>query len=99
MAHLPSPSAALRRVVRGLSEMSYTLYLTHFPFLTSIVMVGFAPMKWPPGAFAAGVYMALLVAAVVWAGVVWWCFERHTDRVYLTLSRKLLLSKVSTLAG
>ncbi len=56
-------------------------------------------MKWPPGAFAAGVYMALLVAAVVWAGVVWWCFERHTDRVYLTLSRKLLLSKVSTLAG
>jgi peptidoglycan/LPS O-acetylase OafA/YrhL len=99
MAHLPSPNGALRRVARGLSEMSYTLYLTHFPFLTLIVMVGFAPMKWPPGASAAGVYMALLFAAVAWAGVIWWCFERHTDRVYLMLSRKFPLSKVAKLAA
>jgi peptidoglycan/LPS O-acetylase OafA/YrhL len=88
-AHIPSPGGKYSSAARGLSEISYTLYLTHFPFLTMIVMVGIAPMRWPPSLEAAGIYAALLSTATGWAAIVWWCFERNTDSVYFTLSSKL----------
>jgi len=89
VAHLPSPGGVYTAMARGLSEISYTLYLTHFPFLTLIVLVGIAPMKWPPSTIAASVFIALLFAAIAWAAVVWWCFERNTDRVYFSIVDKL----------
>ena len=88
-AHMPSPGGTYSSAARGLSEISYTLYLTHFPFLTFIVLVGIAPMKWPPSVEGAAIYAALLSAATAWAAIVWWCFERNTDSVYFTLSSKL----------
>jgi peptidoglycan/LPS O-acetylase OafA/YrhL len=88
-AHMPSPGGTYSSAARRSSEISYTLYLTHFPFLTMIVMVGIAPMRWPPSLEAAGIYAALLSAATAWAAIVWWCFERNTDSVYDTLSSKL----------
>ncbi len=90
LALLPSPGGAYAAVARGLSEISYTLYLTHFPLLTVIVLSGLAPMKWQPSMAAAGIYAELLLVAIVWAAAIWWCFERHTDRVYRKISRKLL---------
>jgi peptidoglycan/LPS O-acetylase OafA/YrhL len=90
LAHLPSAGRWGSAVARATSEMSYTLYLTHFPFLTVIVMTWIAPMRWPPGLPVAGVYLALLAAAIGWAGAVWWCFERNTDRVYIAACRLLL---------
>jgi peptidoglycan/LPS O-acetylase OafA/YrhL len=98
IAHLPGPGGSFKLIARGLSEISYTLYLTHFPFLTLIVMTGFAPTKWPPGMFAVGVYVALLSAAIGWAALIWWLFERNTDRVYSMLARHLLWPKVGGLA-
>lgn len=88
-AHLPNPGRAYTVAARGLSEISYTLYLTHFPFLTLIVLSGIAPMRWAPSLQAAGIYATLLLAATAWAAVVWWCFERHTDSVYSLLTAKL----------
>jgi peptidoglycan/LPS O-acetylase OafA/YrhL len=81
-AHFPSPGGIYSRVVRGLSEISYTLYLTHFPFLTLIVFAGLSPTRWPPNWPSAAIYAALLCAATAWAAIVWWCFERHTNVVY-----------------
>jgi len=98
-AHLPSPGGAFTAAARGLSEISYSLYLTHFPFLTLIVLVEIAPKRWPPTLQAAGIYTGLLLAAMTWAAVVWWCFERNTDGVYFAISRKLPSRKSVTMTA
>ena len=88
-AHLPSPGSTYTAVARGLSEISYTLYLTHLPLLTLIVFGGFAPMRWAPSLQAAGIYAILFLVSTVWAAVIWWCFERHTDSVYSLITTTL----------
>lgn len=90
LAHLPSPWRAYSVLSRGVSEISYTLYLTHFPLLTCIVLSGFAPNRFPPGIAGAGVYAGLLSLAVAWSIIVWWCFERHTDTVYSIVRARLV---------
>jgi peptidoglycan/LPS O-acetylase OafA/YrhL len=95
-AHLPSPGGAYTATARGLSEISFTLYLTHFPLLTLIVLWGIAPVKWPPSMEAAAIYVGLLSLAIAWAAVVWWCFERNTDSVYSMISSKLPLPQLVT---
>jgi peptidoglycan/LPS O-acetylase OafA/YrhL len=82
IAHLPIPGGVFRSLARASSEISYTLYLTHFPLLTLIVMVGFTPAKYAPSVTAAVIYSALIFAAIIWAIAVWWCFERNTDRLF-----------------
>jgi peptidoglycan/LPS O-acetylase OafA/YrhL len=93
LATLPSPGGLYRVLARASSELSYTLYLTHFPLLTMIVMVGLAPERLPPSTFAAGLYVALLSVAILWAAAVWWCFERNTDRTYSLIASTLLASR------
>ncbi len=83
---LPSAGRFYRATARAVAEVSYTLYLTHFPLITMIVMVGLAPYRFQPGAAGALVYVGLLGVAVAWAIAVWWCFERNTDRVFRRLS-------------
>ncbi len=90
LATLPSPGGLYSALARASSELSYTLYLTHFPLLTLIVLVGFAPDRLPPSIFAAGLYAGLLSVALIWAAIVWWCFERNTDRVYSLIASTLL---------
>ena len=87
VANFPSPGGAYAAIARGLSEISYTLYLTHFPFLTLIVLVDIAPMRWAPSTSGLSVYVTLFVAAIGWASIVWWCFERNTDRVYFLITK------------
>jgi peptidoglycan/LPS O-acetylase OafA/YrhL len=77
------------RLSSGLSEISYTLYVVHFPilfFIATVVLNGqqFAP-KGPGLAFFAGL-VCLLTA--VSAGL-WWLFERNTPRVRLWMVQHL----------
>ena len=88
VAHLPSLGGMSKFVARASSELSSTLSMTRFPLLSLIVLAGIAPMRWPPGIMAAGVYCALLLVAIVWAGAIWWCFERNTNSVYSALAGK-----------
>jgi peptidoglycan/LPS O-acetylase OafA/YrhL len=90
LALLPSPDKAYRSFTRATAEVSYTLYLTHFPFLTLIVMVEFAPHRFQPSFLSSMIYGVLLIAALAWAVAFWWCFERNTDRVFWYLSARLL---------
>ncbi len=89
---LPSFGRLYRTVARIAAEGSYTLYLTHFPFVTLLVMVGLAPYRFQPGPAGALVYAGLLVAALAWAAAVWWCFERNTDRLFRRLAGWLVAS-------
>lgn len=94
VAWLPSAGKKVSAIARGLSNISYTLYLSHFPLLMVIVLSSFAPTKWPPGFTAAGIFIVLLAAAILWAVILWWCFERRTDDVYWKITRKLSAAKV-----
>lgn len=92
------PEGTYATVVRAASEVSYTLYLTHFPLLTLIAMTLFAPMRLEPGFAAASLFVGLLLAAIAWTALFWWLFERHTDRVFAMISQRWL-SPAADVAG
>ena len=77
------------RLVTGLSEISYTLYVVHFPLLFFAAAVLLKGRQFPAdgqGFF----WFAILAAAIllISAGM-WWLFERNTDAV-----RRLIQSKL-----
>lgn len=80
-----SPSIGGRRfafAAFAASEISYSLYLTHFPLLTFIILSTSAPARFFPNGAGFGVFILLLLVTTSWATIIWFCFERHTDRVY-----------------
>jgi hypothetical protein len=76
-------------LAKASSGFSFTPYLTHFPLLTLIVFVGFAPTRVASGIFAFAVFSGVASIAIGWAAFWWWCFERNTDRVFALLAGRL----------
>ncbi|MEF3365539.1 acyltransferase [Methylocystis sp. 9N] len=70
------------------SEISYSLYLTHFPLLTFLILSTAAPARFFPNGEGFGVFVLLLLITTSWATIIWYCFERHTDRVYRYILRQ-----------
>ena len=90
LAHLPDLDGLYARIASGISEISYTLYATHFPLLAFIYFTVIAPQQWQPGLHVFGLGLAMLAAAVVMATALWWCFERNTPDVRAAASAMLL---------
>ena len=78
---MPSPGGIYRKLARAVSEFSFTLYVTHFPLLLLIAFPFLAPVRVAPGVSGALIFLGLTGAACAWAAILWWCFERHTDRL------------------
>jgi peptidoglycan/LPS O-acetylase OafA/YrhL len=76
-----------KKVAIALSNVSYTLYATHFPLLAFVWFVFFAPTKWPLGPLAIVLMTGLGVTALVSSTVMWWAFERNTNRIRKTIER------------
>lgn len=81
LAVLPQVGGLYACIARWLSEISYTLYATHFPLLAAIYFIGFAPAQWAPGLGAIGAGSIMLAATLLQATALWWCFERNTQHV------------------
>lgn len=79
LALLPDVRGIYARIASCLSEISYTLYATHFPILAFIYFTLIAPSQWPPGWDALAAGLAMLAAALIAATAMWWCFERNTQ--------------------
>jgi peptidoglycan/LPS O-acetylase OafA/YrhL len=86
IASLPSPGGIYSALARASSEFSFTLYLTHLPLLTLLVLAGFAPTRFAPSIIAFATFAGLASIAIGWAAFCWWCFERNTDRVFALLA-------------
>jgi len=71
----------LKKFAAGLSEMSYTLYLVHFPLLAFVFFCFCEGRKFSPDAMTYLWFVCLLAISVAYAGAVWWCFERNTDHL------------------
>ena len=67
-------------VTGAMSEISYTLYLVHFPFLAWIFFTGFQGRQITPDLLGGLVFFGLLLLVLTYASAIWWCFERNTDR-------------------
>lgn len=77
----------LNRSVTGLSEISYTLYVVHFPLLLFVAAVVLNGRQFPADLQGFFWFGGLAAAVLAISAAMWWLFERNTDRV-----RKWVLS-------
>jgi len=82
---------AYRRIGFILSEMSYTLYLVHFPLMAWIYFTFVAPGQWAFGPASVAALLGILAVVMVYAAAIWWLFERNTDRVRALVAQYLHL--------
>ena len=87
LSFLPTFGEIYQKPARALSNISYTLYATHFPVLAFIWFVFLAPTKWPLGPLAFVVMTGLAATTLVSGAVMWWAFERNTDRIRKTIEQ------------
>jgi len=83
-------SVTFSKVATALGETTYTLYLTHFPLLALIFFVGFKGQKMQPGLMGGLWFLGLLAVVLSFTTLVWWCFERNTDRIRKWLEVRLI---------
>ena len=77
----------------GASEISYTLYLVHFPLLAYLFFGFFNGNQMPPGMNATAWFGLILAGILLYSVAIWWIFERNTDRVRKFIERSKLLNK------
>ncbi len=76
-----NPVAWLTKTAVGLSEISYSLYLFHFPFMAFVVFCFFGGHKLQPTPVNWLLFSGLLTGTVLFGSGMWWCFERNTPRL------------------
>ena len=84
---LPNFGEIYQKPARALSNISYTLYATHFPVLAFVWFVFLAPTKWPLGPLGFVLMTGLAATTLVSGAVMWWAFERNTDRIRKTIEQ------------
>ena len=75
----------------AISEISYTLYLVHFPLLAFFFFSFRLPGKSLPGVASYSGFLGLLALTLIYAVCVWWLFEKRTDSVRKRVERALRL--------
>lgn len=86
LARAPAPSRLYRQCGFLLSELSYTLYLVHFPFLAWIYFTFAAPIQWTLGPASLAMLFGIMLVTIAYAAAIWWLFERNTDRLRVAVA-------------
>lgn len=71
----------LEAPVRQLSEISYSLYLFHFPLVVLLGGVILAGRRQQPTPLTLLGYLSALAIILALSALAWWAFERHTPRI------------------
>tara|TARA_R110000850_G_scaffold125699_7_gene244230 strand:+ start:64 stop:1221 length:1158 start_codon:yes stop_codon:yes gene_type:complete len=79
----------LRPVSRFFSEISYTLYVTHFPILFLFAATQLKGSQLEFGPKGVGLFLLLFLGCILIATLLWWLFERRTNDVRKQISRLL----------
>jgi peptidoglycan/LPS O-acetylase OafA/YrhL len=77
----PSREGLYVRLARGSSNISYTLYVVHMPFLIFLRAVLNNGRSWSPGLGTSIASALLFVAALAYASVAWYFFEARTSTI------------------
>jgi peptidoglycan/LPS O-acetylase OafA/YrhL len=74
----------------GLSELSYSLYLFHFPFVIAVAGIFYKGSRMQP-TFGAFVQFGLWLTLIIFGSIgFWWLFERNTHAIRRRLSAIIL---------
>jgi peptidoglycan/LPS O-acetylase OafA/YrhL len=85
LAGLPSLGKFYRRIALELSEISFTLFVVHYPFIVMIVFTLIAPNQWSVNISSLALFFSLLALVMIFSGIIWWCFERHTNFIRISI--------------
>jgi peptidoglycan/LPS O-acetylase OafA/YrhL len=85
----------LKAAVERLSDLSFSLYLSHFPLVMLLGASAYLRERMQPGPASWGVFAVCLLALVACGHAVWWLFERHTPTVRRWLGMRLVMRPAS----
>lgn len=71
----------LRRSAAFLADISYSLYLTHFPVVLLIAATCYGTNQVKPDVIGLSQFIGWLGVVLLIAVFFWWLFERHTDSI------------------
>jgi peptidoglycan/LPS O-acetylase OafA/YrhL len=89
LACTSSANSLYGKISAGLSDISYTLYLVHFPLMAFVFFVFFHGKQIYPTAATALCFGGLLSVTIAYSAVIWWLFERNTDEVRVFVESKI----------
>lgn len=78
---LPPPPSWLGVSTKWMADVSYTLYLVHFPIVLLLYVFSFRARQSIPDALNCALFFGLLAALLLFAHCFWALFEKHTDKV------------------
>ncbi len=81
------------KISRVLSDISYTLYLVHFPLLVFFFYTLKIPTAQMPSWNSCALFALILLCVLIYAWCVWYLFERHTHDVRKFCERRLTPGK------
>jgi peptidoglycan/LPS O-acetylase OafA/YrhL len=81
--------ARYARLAHGAAGSSYTLYLVHLPFLIFLKAMLHVPLL-QPGLHSLAPTLGLLVVILLYARLVWFIFEKHTDALRSWLKKRMV---------
>lgn len=84
-----SANSLYGRISAGISDISYTLYLVHFPLMAFVFFIFFHGKQIQPNAVTALCFGGLFAATIAYSVVIWWLFERNTDEVRVFVESKI----------
>jgi len=99
LASINSQLSTINWIASRLSDMSYTLYLVHFPVLAFVFFCFFDGRQFQPASTAYLTFGALLIVVVTFSAGIWWCFERNTDRLRKRIEPMFIGGGASVLAS
>lgn len=80
----------------GLSAISYTLYVVHFPILFLVAATQLGGLQFQPTGSGLLWFFGLSLLSIAVACIMWWLFERRTDLVRRWLARVFRLPSLKT---
>ena len=78
------------QVAKWLSEISYTLYLFHFPVVLLIYSFFYSDEQVTLDSYRAMQYILWLIVIVIGSYILWWIFEKNTSKVRQYLKSHLI---------
>jgi peptidoglycan/LPS O-acetylase OafA/YrhL len=78
LASSPPLGTVYARVATWTSDISYTLYLTHFPAAFALYAWLLAPWQGEPNLWTAALFAGGVATLLLYATVLWWLIERRT---------------------
>jgi peptidoglycan/LPS O-acetylase OafA/YrhL len=82
--------AVAKKFAGAVSEVSYSLYLSHFPLLIGIAVLGFGCRKELPSRLGLLHYFEILGVLIAFGALFWFLFERHTGFIRSVVRRRLV---------